>query len=234
MSFRKSAFYSACFFLAVALSSSAARAQSNCTASQAAAIQCFVSNAVSTDITKPRHGMTLTQFEAYGVSVNSIIQSNHTYLILVGLSSAIADAMPPTNADGSANLSAQDSAIGAIVAAAVNDHLANLSTGVTVQDLQYFSIDVTNAMNDNNSYLALLTPGVALRIIDSYVVSATSNGSVNWTDANNGVSSAIQNMVASKMIKIPPGVSEADLKAFAETIGKAIYTYKVATKRSTL
>lgn len=234
MSFRKSVFFSAIFSAAVALSASGARAQSNCTASQSAAIKCFVSNAVTTKITSTRHGMTLADFEAYGVSVNSIIQSDHTYLVLVGLSSAVADAMPPTNADGSANASAQNSAIGTIVSAAVADHLANTSSGVTMADLQYFTMDVASAMNDNNNYLALLTPGVSLRIIDSYVVSATSNGTVDWTEANRGISSAIQNMVASKMIHIPPGVSEADLKAFAETLGKAIYNYRVATKRSTL
>jgi hypothetical protein len=233
----KPLYLSAFFLIAVALCSPLAHAQStptNCTASQAAAVQCFVANAVSTDITKPRHGMTLAQFEAYGVSVSSIVRSDHTYLVIVGISSAVADAMPATNADGSANSSAQGSAIGAIVSAAVADHLANTSTGVTIQDLQWFSIDVATAMNDNNEYLALLTPGVAFRMIDSYVVSSTSNGVVNWSEANSGISSAVQNFVKSGLMKVPPGVSQADLTAFAESVAKAIYTYKVSTKRTTL
>ena len=48
-------------------------------------------------------------------------------------------------------------------------------------DLEHFSLDVTSAMNDNNSVLELLTPGISLRIIDSYLVTATTNGSVNWS-----------------------------------------------------
>jgi hypothetical protein len=234
-------FLSKPFFLSILLAtlvlSSSAVAQStpsNCSASQAAAVQCFVANAVTTNMTPLRHGMTLPQFEAYGVSVSSIVRSNHTYLIVVGLSSAVADAMPPTNADGSANTSAQGSAIGAIVSAAVSNHLANISSGITLQDLQYFSIDVTTAMNDNNDYLSLLTPGVSLRMIDSYLVSSTSSGTVNWTEVDNGLASAVQNFVQSGLMKIPPGVSQADLVAFSEAVAQAIYTYKQSTKRPTL
>ena len=79
----------------------------NCTASSDAAVQCFVANAVTTGLTQPRYGMTLAQFQAYGVAVTKILQTDQTYLVLVGLSSAIADALPPTNADGTYNTSAQ-------------------------------------------------------------------------------------------------------------------------------
>jgi hypothetical protein len=72
----------------------------NCTASSDAAVQCFVANAVTTGLTQPRYGMTLAQFQAYGVAVTKILQTDQTYLGLVGLCSEIAAALPPTNAEG--------------------------------------------------------------------------------------------------------------------------------------
>jgi len=72
----------------------------NCTASSDAAVQCFVANAVATGLTQPRYGMTLAQFQAYGVAVTKILQTDQTYLGLVGLCSEIAAALPPTNAEG--------------------------------------------------------------------------------------------------------------------------------------
>src|SRR5580658_9567272 len=75
-----------------ALTARPALSQTNCTASQQAAVECFVANAVTTSLTKPRYGMTLAQFESYGVAVSQILQTHHTYLVLVGVSSAVADA----------------------------------------------------------------------------------------------------------------------------------------------
>jgi hypothetical protein len=72
----------------------------NCTASSDAAVQRFVANAVTTGLTQARYGMTLAQFQAYGVAATNILQTDQTYLVLVGLSGAIADALPPANADG--------------------------------------------------------------------------------------------------------------------------------------
>ena len=106
-----------CMCLALAgFSARALRAQTSCTASADAAVQCFVSNAVATKLTKPHHGLTLPQFQAYGVAVLQILQGHHTYLMLIGTASAVADAMPPTNASGTPNQAAQDAAISAIVA----------------------------------------------------------------------------------------------------------------------
>jgi hypothetical protein len=223
--------------VAFVLSSARAYAQSvppSCTASQQAAVECFVANAVATDMTQPRYGMTLVQFEAYGAAVSTILQTHHTYLMIVGLSSAMADAMPPTNANGSINTAAQATAVNQIVAAAVANHLANVPTGISLQDLQWFSLDVTTAMNDNNGVMTLLTPGVSLRMIDSYIVSSTANGTVNWTTAYIGISAAVQNLVTSGLIKIPPGMTQASIVSFTEEIAQSIYTYKVATNRATL
>jgi hypothetical protein len=206
----------------------------SCTSSQQAAIECFVANAVATHLTQPRYGMTLAQFEAYGVAVNNILQTHHTYLMLVGVSSAIADAMPPKNANGSANQSAQDLAVTQIVSGAVSNHLANTSTGVTLQDMEWFSLDVTNAMNDNDGVMAMLTPGLSLRLIDSYILTGTTNGTVNWTTVNASLSTAIDNFVASGMMKVTPPMTTTELKSFADTLAHVIANYKVATGRKAL
>jgi hypothetical protein len=73
---------------------------------------------VTTGLTQPRYGMTLAQFQAYGVAVTKILQTDQTFIVLVGLARAIANVLPPTNADGSFNTAAQETAIAQIVAAA--------------------------------------------------------------------------------------------------------------------
>ncbi|HEY0701656.1 MAG TPA: hypothetical protein VGD60_02715 [Candidatus Acidoferrales bacterium] len=212
----------------------AAAQSKSCTANQDAAVQCFVANAVTTDLSKPRYGMSLAQFEAYGVAVSHILQSHHTYLMLVGTSSAIADAMPPTNANGTANQSAQDMAVTQITSAAVTDGLANTSDYANLQDLEWFSLDVTGAMNDNNDIMGMLTPGVSLRIIDSYIITETTNGTVNWTAVDSSLSTAVDNFISSGMLKVPAPMTAAELKSFVESVAHVIYNYKVATGRKTL
>ena len=178
--------------------------------------------------------MTLAQFESYGVAVSHILQTHHTYLVLVGVSSAVADAMPPTNADGSSNQTAQENAVTQTVAAANQLGLASLPTGTTLSDLEHFSLDITNAMNDNNGVLELLTPGISLRIIDSYTITATTNGSVNWSEVNSKLSAAVSSYIGSGLMKVPTGMSTAQVTSFANALAKVIYTYKVATHRTAL
>jgi hypothetical protein len=220
--------------IGAALTARPALSQTNCTASQQAAVQCFVANAVATDLTKPRYGMTLAQFESYGVAVSHILQTHHTYLVLVGVSSAVADAMPPTNADGSSNQTAQENAVTQAVAAANKLGLASLPTGTTLSDLEHFSLDITSAMNDNNGVLELLTPGISLRIIDSYIITATTNGSVNWSEVNSKLSAAVSSYIGSGLMKVPTGMSTAQVTSFANGLAKVIYNYKVATHRTAL
>jgi len=206
----------------------------NCTASKAAAIECFVGNAVTTKITEPRYGMTLPQFKSYGVAVSEILQTNHTYLVLIGLSSAIADALPPKNANGSTNQSAQDLAVAQIVDAAIAGGFAPLPSDVTAQQLQWFTLDLVNAMNDNGGMMQMMTPGVGLRIIDSYVVTGTSGGRVNWPLVDASLTSAVQSFISSGLMKIPAGHTPAQVEAFVSSVAQAIYAYKVSTNRATL
>ena len=122
-----------------------------------------------------------------------------------------------------------------IVESAVYYHIIGTSTGVSTQDLQWFSLDVADAMNSNSGYLDLLTPGVSFRMIDSYLVTYTSsNGTVNWTEVNSSLTTAVQNFVSSGLIKIPAGISQPELVGLAESIARAIGTYKEATGRKSL
>jgi hypothetical protein len=206
----------------------------NCTSSQAAAVQCFVANAVAAKMTKPRYGMTLVQFETYGVAVSLILQTHHTYLVLTGISSAISDAMPPINANGTPNQSAQDIAVSQMVDAVIAGGFAGPPAGATSQDLQWFTLDLVTAMNDNQGTLQMLTPGVGLRLIDSYIVTGTSNGTVNWTEVDSSLSNAVDNFITAGMMKIPPERTSGEVKTLVNSLAQAIYAYKVSTKRATL
>jgi hypothetical protein len=230
MTFSKSSIVLVCL-VSSALSAGAA---TNCTSSQQAAVECFVANAVATDLTHPRHGMTLAQFESYGVAVSHILQTHHTYIVLVGLSSAVADAMPPTNANGSANPSAQEHAVTEIVAAAAAAELLSIPSKTTLEHLEWFALDVSSAMNENDGILQLLTPGVALRLIDSYLVTATGGGAVNWTEVETNLTNAVNSLVKAGLIKIPSGMTTTKLTAFANAIAHIVYSYKAATGRTRL
>lgn len=225
------------FLLGAMLAAPRAHSQStptNCNATQQAAVECFVANAVATNLTAPRYGMTLAQFESYGFAVSQILQTHRTYVVLVGVSSAIADAMPPTNADGTRNQAAQDNAITQAITAASHYGFANPPAGTSLLDLEHFSMDVAGAMNDNNGALELLTPGISLRIIDSYIITATSKGQVNWSEVEANLSTAIANYISSGLMKIPPSMSVNGVTSFANSLAQVIYNYKVATHRTAL
>ena len=234
MGLRKLALLGIGICLGVAASAAPSVRAQSCTASQAAAVQCFVANAVTTKITSPRYGMTLPQFEAYGVAVSLIVQTHHSYLLLTGVASAISDAMPPTNANGSANQSAQDLAVSQIVNAASAGGFVTPPSGTTVQDLQWFTLDLVTAMNDNEGMLQMLTPGVGLRMIDSYIVTGTSNGSVNWTQVDSNLSTAVDNLMSAGLMKLPADHTSAQVKTLVNSVAQAIYAYKVSTNRTTL
>jgi len=203
-----------------------------CASSQNAAVQCFVGNAVRTNLLTLHFGMTMSQFKAYGVSVSNTLQTQPTSLVVVGLASAVADAMPPTNANGSANSTAQQTAMDSIVAAALANNLMTLPPQTTSQDLQWLSIDLVNAMNANGHIL--LSPGTLLRVIDSYVVSSTANGTVNWTQANSAIASMVNSLASGGLLKLPPTITASQAIQFAQSLAQTIYTYKTATGRQTL
>jgi hypothetical protein len=231
MSFRKWTWAVVCLAAAI-VKPMAVQAQSGCTASQNAAVECFVANAIKTNLLTVQFGMTAAQFKAYGVSVSKILQDQQTYIVLLGVTSAVADAMPPTNANGTANASAQDAALTSIVSAALANGLIAIPANSTQQDLVWFSEDLVTAMG--TSQALMLSPGTMLRVIDSYVVNNTSNGAVNWTQVDMGLATMISNLAATGLLKLPHGVTLSQAQAFAQSLAQTIYAYKVATGRTTL
>jgi hypothetical protein len=217
--------------LLIAFAGRAAHAQ-GCASGQDAAVECFVGNAVRTNLVTIQSGMSMSQFKQYGVSVSKIVQAQPTSLAVVGLASAVADALPPTNADGTANLVAQSTAMNSIVDAGIANSFLSLPAETNAQDLKWFSLDLVRVMNVNNGIL--LSPGTLLRAIDSYVVTSTTNGTVNWTQANSGIAAMLTSLASAGFLKLPPAITAAEATQFAQALAQITYTYRNATGRSSL
>ncbi|MFZ3330124.1 MAG: hypothetical protein WA197_05805 [Candidatus Acidiferrales bacterium] len=232
MTIRKSLRLGVCLAAtSAAIVAPAARAQS-CASGQNAAVECFVGNAVRTNLVTLQYGMTMAQFKQYGVSVSKIVQTQPTSLAVVALASAVADALPPTNSDGSANAAAQTAAMNSIVDAGIASNFITVPADTDSQDLKWFSLDLVSAMNANNGIL--LSPGTMLRVIDSYVISATTSGTVNWTQANSGIATMITNLAGSGLLKLPATITTAQAIQFAQSMAQITYTYRTATGRASL
>jgi hypothetical protein len=203
-----------------------------CASGQDAAVECFVGNAVRTNLVTIQSGMTMSQFKQYGVSVSKIVQAQPTSIEAVALASAVADALPPTNANGTANLAAQSAAMNAIVDAGIANGFFTLPAETNAQDLKWFSLDLVRVMNVNNGIL--MSPGAMLRAIDSYVVTSTTNGTVNWTEANAGIATMMSNLASAGLLKLPATITPAEATQFAQALAQITYTYRTATGRSAL
>ncbi len=160
------------------------------------------------------------------------MQSPQASLAAIALASAVADAMPATNASGSANTAAQTAAVDSIVTAAIADGFIVLPAETNQQDVQWFVLDLVNAMDSPNGIV--MAPGTMLRIIDSYVVTATSGGTVNWSTANTNIAAMMSNLATSGYLKLPASVSSAHATSFAQSLAQTIETYKTATGRTSL
>jgi hypothetical protein len=87
-------------------------------------------------------------------------------------------------------------------------------------------------MNTNKGIL--LSPGTMLRVIDSYVLTATTSGMVNWTQANSGIAAMITNFASAGLLKLPATISTAQAIQFAQSLAQITYTYRSATARTSL
>jgi hypothetical protein len=211
--------------------------QLQCTGSQDAAVQCFVTNAVSTRLTSIPSGMTLAQYQAYGVAISKTFQTPTLLVFLIGMTSAAADALPPTNAQGNADQTAQNNAVNAVVAAGLKDALFTLPSEVSLAQLQQIAREMTGQVGQNNGLV--ISPGALLRTLDSYIVSATSTssgttGTVNWLEVTNGLSTLVNNLMSTGLMKLPTGISLGDVKQFALDVCTAIEQYKQATQKAHL
>lgn len=204
-----------------------------CGSSQSLAVKCYMGMAVQSGTLAVPQGMSMSQYQNYGVAVLRILQSGHTYFMVLGAAAAISDSMPAKNSDGSSNQAAQDAAVNAIIDSALSNGLITLPSGVTEAQVQEFARDTTGKMatNDGPSF----SPGGVLRLIDSYVTTYTdSNGNVNWTSVGSALNTAVTNMVGTGMIKLSPGLTTAQMSQFAVGVAQAIETYKSATNRKSL
>jgi hypothetical protein len=76
--------------------------------------------------------------------------------------------------------------------------------------------------------------GSVLRLVDSIINSATSGGTVNWTQVSTNLSTLINGFVAAGVLKIPATASLASINQFGNSAAEAIYNYKIATGKATL
>jgi hypothetical protein len=232
MSTRKVSWLGVCAVIVAAAATPAFAQSYYCSSSQTAVVNCFVYNAVATNLLPLHSGMTLPQFQAYSVAVSKILQSQQTYLVVVGMSSAIADAMPATDANGTSDGAAQQAASTAIVDAEINDGIIAVPAGATQANMEQFSEDVVYIMDQNTGIT--LSPGMLLRVIDSYVVTATSGTTVNWSTADSGLATLIGNLTSTGMLKLPASLTAAQVQQFVQDVALAIYNYKQTTGRTTL
>ena len=65
---------------------------------------------------------------------------------------------------------------------------------------------------------------ISLRIIDSYIVTATSDGTTNLTELHNSLATAIRNFVSSGLMKVPPGLTLTQVDSFANSLAWVIST----------
>jgi hypothetical protein len=204
-----------------------------CTSSQASAVNCFVGNAVATKILTVPSSMNMTSYDNYAVAVLRIAQDTNVSVILLGTTSAIADAMPAKDANGTANETAQTNAVNSIINSEVLNGILVLSAQTTEAQLETFAQQTVINMTGFTG--VSFSPGAALRLIDSYIVAGTStSGTINWTTVNASLKAAVKNLVGSGMLKLPSSVSEARFTTFVEDVAQSIATYKSATGKKTL
>ena len=204
-----------------------------CNNSQTLAVRCFVRNAIATKILTVPSGMSATNYSNYAVSVFYITQDTNLSVILLGTTTAIADAMPAKNADGTANETAQTNAINSIINSESLTGLITLPSQTTEAQVELFAQQtVTNLTGFTG---VSLSPGAVLRLIDSYIITATSStGAINWTTVDASLTTAVKNLIGSGMLKLPSGVTQAQFTTFVEDVAHAIEAYKSATGRKSL
>jgi hypothetical protein len=203
-----------------------------CNSSQSAAVQCFVKNAVNTGLATLPPGMTLTQFQAYGVTVSTIVQNPTLVVFLMGMTAAAADALPPTNADATANQAAQDNAVNSIVDAGLNTGLISLPANTNASQLKLLARELTASINQNAG--VVISPGALLRVLDSYLTSSTSAGTIDWAQVSTDISTLVDGLVSAGLLKLPANLSASNVKQFAYSMAVAIENYKLATGKATL
>ena len=76
-------------------------------------------------------------------------------------------------------------------------------------------------MNTNNG---ILLSGTMLRVIDSYVVTANTSGTVNWTQANSSIATMMTNFYNAGLLAAT--ITTACLSSSRQSLAQITYTYK--------
>jgi hypothetical protein len=211
---------------------SRAQQRQQCSGSQDQAVDCFVSNGVTTGLLAVPSGMSLSQYKSYGVAVSKVMQSPSAAVFLLGMAGAAADAIPPTNADGSSNQAAQDTLVNAIITAGLNDNIITLPSETTATQFQQIARSLTQGMTGNPG--VTISPGGFLRGLDGYTIAATSGGTINWLAVTSSISGLVNMLQTTGLIKLPPGTTLANVQQFALDTASAIVVYKTATNKAHL
>jgi hypothetical protein len=153
---------------------------------------------------------------------------------LLAMSTMISQMLPATNSDGTANPTRQDNAVKSAVASLVKNGLVPTPTNsITQTDMQSFALAVTHSQNQYKD-VQITTP--LLVFIKNIVKSDTdSNGVVNWkgctataTCVQQDVNDLISIAIDAGQIKLDPGISKAQMQAFAYDLAVAVDVYNRA------
>jgi hypothetical protein len=204
-----------------------------CQQSQDAAVNCFVKNAVSTGLLVLPSGMTMSQYKSYGVAVSRVLQTPSAAIFLLGMAGATADAVPPTNADGTANQPAQDAFVNAMITAGLKNSIIALPSETSAAQLELFARELTWNMTGNAG--VTISPGGFLRALDGYILAATSSsGTVDWLKVTASITSLVNALYTTGLMKLPAGVNVSNVQQFALDTANAIAVYKQATGKAHL
>jgi len=197
------------------------------------AVVCFAKNAISSGLVTVPPGMSPHDYTDYAVGVSHGIQTPTATMFVLGISGAVADALPPTNTDGTPNQSAQNAAIDSILDAALRDGMVVLPEGTTSDQFKLMARQFTGAMAENSG--VTISPGAVLKVLDSYVVASTSStGSVDWPTVTTGISAMVDGLISADMLKLPSGIAAGNVKQFATDVSHAVYEYRQATRKARL
>lgn len=176
-----------------------------CTSGPDAAVECFVGNAVRTNLVSLQYGMTISQFKEYGVSVSHIVQAQPTSVALVGLASAVADALPPGNADGSFQ---RDRSV----------HRDEFNRGLWNRE-QFSHPARGNQFAGSEMVFARPCAGDECK---------QRHTPLAWKHV------AHDRFLCCHILKLPAGITTAQAVQFAQSLAQVTYTYRTSTGRTSL
>lgn len=153
---------------------------------------------------------------------------------LMATSTMISQMLPPTNSDGTANQTRQDTAVNSAVQSLVSNGLVPAPTStIPLSDMKSFALSIAHSQNKYKD-VQISTP--LLLLIKNVVASDTdANGVVNWTNCTatttcvqQDINDLISMAVSGGQIKLDPGISMSQMQAFGYDLAKIVDAYNRA------